>query len=437
MPGISTFLNRMLALTIELQGVLFTAFEQLLNARIEGAIAAGTYDVGLETVRAESFVVTGRQTIYTHPGTGAETRLLTIAQRQRNRPLTLDEALSRLRERDARLLVNARSGRAAVQVHAPSVMLDDGEVEYRVRLIRPMEAPNVPVRTMAESHWQDTDEATFAAAWTAELAEVPAFTDSTLLMVSGLLLPIWKRLPNESTRVYRLQTDDGERIIGRKVSPAWAATATATGLPSLTPDEAFAALIDGKTVIDLAEGLQLRRVRVMGGHRIELSGFTDTMCERLTAYGLFHEIISWKLRMFVPTDTSGPTILAKVMDRYPVDRAASGRRPDVPPRRFGTGAPSRAQCRGRVPSLLVQWPPRRPLLDGRRRAQHARPLAVRAPHRPGERQGRGRQVDRRRDRRAWRPARCHPRKLRPRGFRGRREGGTRLSQPAAARTAGA
>jgi hypothetical protein len=322
LPGISTFLNRMLALTIELQGVLFTAFEQLLNARIEGAIAAGTYDVGLETLRAESFVVTGRQTIYTHPGTGAETRLLTIAQRQQNRPLTLGEALSRLRERDARLLVNARSGRAAVQVRAPSVMLDDGEVEYRVRLIRPMEAPNVPVRTMAESHWKDADEASFAAAWTAELAEVPAFTDSTLHMVSGLLLPIWKRLPNESTRVYRLQTDDGERIIGRKVSPAWAATATATGLPSLTPDDAFAALIEGKTVIDLAEGLQLRRVRVMGGHRIELSGFTDTMRERLTAYGLFHEIISWKLRLFVPTDASGPAILARVMDRYPIERVA-------------------------------------------------------------------------------------------------------------------
>jgi hypothetical protein len=199
-------------------------------------------------------------------------------------------------------------------------MLDDGEVEYRVRLIRPMEAPNVSLRTMAESHWQDADEAAFAAAWTAELANVPACTDSTLHMVSGLLLPIWKRLPNESTRVYRLQTDEGERIIGRKVSPAWAATARSTGLPSLTPDDAFAALIEGKTVIDLAEGLQLRRVRVMGGHRIELSGFTDTMRERLSAYGLFDEIISWKLRMFVPTDASGPAILARVMDRYPVER---------------------------------------------------------------------------------------------------------------------
>ena len=43
-------------------------------------------------------------------------------------------------------------------------------------------------------------------------------------------------------------------------------------------------------------------------------------CDRLSAYGLFHEIISWKLRMFAPTDTSGPAILAKVMERYPVER---------------------------------------------------------------------------------------------------------------------
>ena len=88
LPPITTFLNRLLALTIELQNILFTAFEQLLTARIEGAIASGTYDVGLETLRAESFVVTDRRTIYTHPGTGAETRLLTITQRERNHPVT-------------------------------------------------------------------------------------------------------------------------------------------------------------------------------------------------------------------------------------------------------------------------------------------------------------------------------------------------------------
>ncbi len=88
----------------------------------------------------------------------------------------------------------------------------------------------------------------------------------------------------------------------------------------MTPHAAFAALVEGRTVLELAEGLQLCRVRVMGAYRIELSGFNDTMRDRLRAYGLFGEIISWKLRMFVPTDASGVEILSQVLDTYPVAR---------------------------------------------------------------------------------------------------------------------
>ena len=322
LPPITTFLNRLLALTIELQNILFTAFEQLLTARIDGAIASGTYDVGLETLRAESFVVTDPRTIYAHPVTGAETRLLTITQRQRNHPVTLDDALRQLSDHRAVLLVNERSGRAAIQIPAPSFMLDDGEIERRVRLIRPMEQHSVPLKMMAESHWVEADRERFSVAWLTELAEVPEFSESAIHVVVGLLLPIWKRLPNESTRVYRLQTDGGERVIGRKVSAAWVANILSPDAPKLAPDTAFAALLEGRTILDLAEGLQVRRVRVMGAHRVELSGFTDTMRDRLRAYGLFAEIISWKLRMFVPSDASGNEVLAKVLDHYPIERIA-------------------------------------------------------------------------------------------------------------------
>ena len=78
--------------------------------------------------------------------------------------------------------------------------------------------------------------------------------------------------------------------------------------------------MEGRTVLDLAEGLQLRRARVMNALRIELSGFTDAMRDRLRAYGLFGEIISWKLRMFVPADASGAAVLARVLDRFPIER---------------------------------------------------------------------------------------------------------------------
>src|SRR3954452_18010014 len=63
LPPITTFLNRLLALPIALQNGLFNVFESLLAAKIEGAIAAGLYDVGVETVRAESLAVVARRTL--------------------------------------------------------------------------------------------------------------------------------------------------------------------------------------------------------------------------------------------------------------------------------------------------------------------------------------------------------------------------------------
>jgi hypothetical protein len=318
LPPITTFLNRLLALTIHMQGILFTAFEELLAQRIEGAIAAGVYDLGLETLRAESFQVTDARVIYTHPGSGAETQLLSIAQKQRNMPLSLADALDWLEDPKARLLINSRSNRAAVQVPATSLMLDDGTIEPRLRLIRPTEASTVPAKIMEDTHWLEAERAAFTAAWTTELAEVPEFTETTLHIVAGLLLPIWKQLPQDETRVYRLQTDDGQRIIGRRVSPAWVATTLAEDAPKLTAAQVHALVLDGKTVVRLAEGMELHRSRVMGVNRIELSGFTEAQKDRLKADGFFSEIIAWKLRLFCPTDSGGVKVLDQLLARFPI-----------------------------------------------------------------------------------------------------------------------
>ena len=140
-------------------------------------------------------------------------------------------------------------------------------------------------------------------------------------MVSGLLLPIWKRLPDESTRVYRLQTDAGERVIGRKVSPAWVASvANEDGAPHLSGADAHAMLLAGDVSLQLTEGQSLRRVRAMNDWRIELAGFNDFGIERLKAMGLISEIVSWKLRLYVPTGAVGADVLGRVLERFPVER---------------------------------------------------------------------------------------------------------------------
>ena len=71
-------------------------------------------------------------------------------------------------------------------------------------------------------------------------------------------------------------------------------------------------------VVRLAEGMELHRSRVMGVNRIELSGFTEAAKDRLKADGFFSEIISWKLRLFCPTDPTGIAVLERLLVRCPV-----------------------------------------------------------------------------------------------------------------------
>jgi hypothetical protein len=91
-------------------------------------------------------------------------------------------------------------------------------------------------------------------------------------------------------------------------------------VPPLSPDEAWRTLLDGDVRLDLAEVMQLRRVTVMSAVRVELTGFSDGMVYRLKAMGRISEIIAWRLRLFVPTGSQGPTVLATLLERHKLTR---------------------------------------------------------------------------------------------------------------------
>ncbi|HEX3411527.1 MAG TPA: bifunctional class I SAM-dependent methyltransferase/DEAD/DEAH box helicase [Stellaceae bacterium] len=321
LPPITQFLNRVLALRIDLQNTLFAAFEQLLEARIEAALAAGTYDVGVETLIAESFRVAERRTVHTHAATGADTRCYRIIRKDRNRPLPLAAALAAAHDAGCRLILNAQSGRAAIQAPASSLMHDDGRVVLRTRLIRPMTRETITLDHFASSHWREATPEEFAPLWEEECARIPEFSESSFHIITGLLLPIWDRLPAHDMRVYRFETDDGERVIGRLITPeALAPLYQALGVdssPGLSHLEAWSAVIDRGAVLDLAGGLQIRRSLVMAAHRVELTGFTDSAVPQLKALGLTSEIIAWRLRLFMPTAADrGPAMLGAIFERH-------------------------------------------------------------------------------------------------------------------------
>lgn len=160
-----------------------------------------------------------------------------------------------------------------------------------------------------------------------EIDGLPEFVESRFHIVTGLLLPIWRRLPEDGCCVYRLQTDDGERVIGRRVSPQWVADILQDDRPAIAADDAWSAVLARGATLQLEGAMTIRRSLVMGVQRVEFCGFSDAMVERLKAMGLMSEIIAWKLRLFVPTGADGPVILAKLLDRHPlqrvIDRAAA------------------------------------------------------------------------------------------------------------------
>ena len=327
LPPMARFLNRLLALPIDDQNALFAALEVRIAAKVAEAVEGGVYEQGVETVRADSLVLESREAVFVHAASGAATALCAIRRRDRLKALTADGALrmrseARAAGRSARLVANPRSGRAALVVPAPARMLDDGGVEDRVRLVRPAVRDTMAGEALAASHWQDAAPEHWRALWEAELEALPTHAESRLWLVSGLLLPLWDRLPTDSVRVRTLTTDAGERLIGRTLGAAQAqALRLALGLGggvALTAGEVHEAVIGCGTAFALANGWRLARRRAMGALRVEVEGPADTDLPALKRLGCTTEIVSWRTRVFVP----GADTLARLLERWPLGEGA-------------------------------------------------------------------------------------------------------------------
>ena len=323
LPPMPRFLNRLLALPIDEQNELFAQLEERIAANIEQAVEAGSFEVGVETVRADSLSTAGRETIYEHPGTGAATELVEILRRDRLEPTTAEAALG-MGERDPGpdgkpvLVVNARSKRATVALPAPSRMFDDGGVQERVRLVRPAMRESMARAELDASHWRPADEARWRMLWEQEIASLPTHRDSRFWLAAGLLLPIWDRLPAENMRVRRLTTDDGEALIGRVLDAEQVRAVRASfGLDggfAMTGSEVFEAVMGRGTALALANGWRLARRRIMGADRVEIEGPADGDTDALKRMGCTVEIVSWRARAFAP----GAHVLERILERWPL-----------------------------------------------------------------------------------------------------------------------
>ncbi|MDI1326990.1 MAG: strawberry notch family protein [Brevundimonas sp.] len=327
LPPIHTFLNRLLALRIADQNALFEDFDRILSGILERAAASADLDRGLEDIEAEELAVLRQETIRTDVSTGAETALVTFSLRVRRDILRSHDALAGTADIAHQLVVNAKSGRAAVAELGLTTATDEDRLVAAVRLIRPDGRQTLPEKTFEESAWKPAATDEWRRVWDEEVGGTDPWRTRELTLATGLLLPIWGRLPARGCSVRRVRAPDGRRWLGRVLDEVQARSLKASlGLTDV--GEAWsdgartaATVLDRNVQLSLEGGLWLKRSRVMDRWRIEVvGGRTDR--DALVALGCFVEIIAFTPRVFVPTDRS--EVVEAVLRRHPVQTVLDG-----------------------------------------------------------------------------------------------------------------
>ncbi len=155
----------------------------------------------------------------------------------------------------------------------------------------------------------------FEAAWKAEAEEAAAtLRRETVHLATGLLLPVWDKLPDDHVQVVRIAANDGRSLLGREVAAVHLPDLGAKLGLDISLDLAPAALAEtvlrtGKPLpFRGVESLTLKRSLVNGSQRLELAGFSGARLDWYKAQGCFTEIIRYQTRLFVPVDSAVPVL---------------------------------------------------------------------------------------------------------------------------------
>ena len=325
LPPLHAFLNRMLALRINDQNNLFDAFETRLKAILERAEATGQLDKGVEDLLPDQVELLSEEVIRTDRS-GAETRLLTFRTRQRRHVASLESIVSMVdgwpRSRFD-FVCNTKSEKVALVERGITATGDDDGLFAAVRLHRPLKREVIDEGQFAESSWQVIDEKNWRLQWDVEISKLDPFVTKDLHLGTGLLLPIWKSLPDKHCYVKRLRAPDGRSWLGRTLSEGEAVKLRShLGVEQQDGDLASPRKVRDIVMkniggIKLTQGLRLKRSTVMDKPRLEVCGNPEET-RRLRDLGCFVEIINHSARVFVPV--ADEAVMAAILRSYPAQQ---------------------------------------------------------------------------------------------------------------------
>jgi hypothetical protein len=267
MPTVPQFLNRILSLTIPTQNRVFDAFMDRFTAVLEVARERGTLDVGTETVKADSIKKTGEQLVYQDPRSGAKTQYVKFDEKHKVVYRAFKDVARKVKDAlPIQYVQNIKSGRVWAATGTYNETDAKGNVTPELGLWGPTANRWVPTADATnEKRWKPIDKGEAQKLWDAEIAAGPKFQTTQRHLITGAILPVWERLKG-NPRIFRLQTDDGEKFLGRFIEPEHVnQVLSQLGLnadkPNYSPQDAVDAVVERGERLKLSNGWTLKRAR--------------------------------------------------------------------------------------------------------------------------------------------------------------------------------
>jgi P-loop containing NTP hydrolase pore-1/C-terminal domain on Strawberry notch homologue len=309
LPKMNTFLNRLLSLPIDLQNILFTEFEDRMNSRIQAAKDNNTYDRGVENLHSNGgFEIIDSQVLNVHIS-NAKTICHTIDKLEPYKITTVIDAKQLVANKDYKCYRHRKTGELALAGAIYSRLDHRLQPVGTILFTRPSNKQKWHTEDLIffNKNWEASLLDNYWDQWQTEIDSVQPHWRTRLYLISGLLLPIWKKLP-KCSRVFRLQANNGTTLLGRHV-----AAEDIEGVYrnfgfnqqfQMTSGDILAS-VWGKGQTQEVGVYQIQRKHYKGVNRLEIVGiYGQDNIDRLKAIGCFTENINSRVRVFIPVDNA-------------------------------------------------------------------------------------------------------------------------------------
>ena len=320
---IGKFLNRILALEVDEQNEVFQGFYDKFDQFMDDAIAKGTVDMGLENYRADKIDVIDEKIVRKDPS-GADTKYVQMTVYNKPKITPFSKVTSAHPGFQGIVRMEDGSVRAVYEVSSKTDSRT-GAVKRRFKLESPSKGKySMYLEDTLNMQTDPIDKADWKTAWNEEINKLPEYETSTLHLLTGTLLPIWDRLPQENTRVVRVMSSDGRQYLGRviqanQIDGLLRQLNVSRTIKKFSGKEISDSVLKGKEAIFRDKHLKLKRSRVNGELRLELTGSgASSIYIQYRNDGVFMERISFRDRFFIPTGNAGEAILDDIVKTNPV-----------------------------------------------------------------------------------------------------------------------